>query len=126
MDNETLLLRQINPGFIVDGRVTSQAFRPTPKDQAMLSVYDNDMIEPADAWIHFTVQFGCYSEGVLGISVTECNDLNLTARSDPEPFPEHAVIDFTGLSNNQCESKSKKLKIKALARGWLYQADGSI
>ena len=42
MTPDTLLLRQIHPGFIQGGRVTSQAFRPTPKDEFLLSVDNGD------------------------------------------------------------------------------------
>jgi hypothetical protein len=38
MTPETLLLRQIHPSFVQAGRVTSQAFRPTPKDGSLLSI----------------------------------------------------------------------------------------
>jgi|GEM_PF-2366173 len=37
-ENEELLFRQVHPSFVRDGRVGSQAFRPTPKDKKMLSV----------------------------------------------------------------------------------------
>jgi hypothetical protein len=54
MQSDTLLLRQIHPGFIQNGRVTSQAFRPTPKDKKKLSVYDGDKIDPEAAYRHYT------------------------------------------------------------------------
>ena len=44
MTSETLLLRQIHPSFVQKGRVTSQAFRPTPKDEHLLSVDNGDKI----------------------------------------------------------------------------------
>jgi len=50
MKETTLLLRQINPAFVQLGRVTSQAFRPTPKDHDLLSAYNGDLIEPEPAW----------------------------------------------------------------------------
>jgi hypothetical protein len=37
-DADGLLFRQVHPSFVRDGRVGSQAFRPTPKDEKMLSV----------------------------------------------------------------------------------------
>jgi len=40
VNDSTLLHRQVNPAFVQSGRVTSQAFKPTPKDQGLLSVYD--------------------------------------------------------------------------------------
>jgi hypothetical protein len=54
MTGATFLLRQVHPSFVQAGRVTSQAFRPTPKDRSLLSVYDGDQITPEAAWIHFT------------------------------------------------------------------------
>ncbi|OQC41352.1 MAG: hypothetical protein BWX66_00754 [Deltaproteobacteria bacterium ADurb.Bin058] len=48
MNVHTLLLRQIHPDFIQNQRVSSQAFRPTPKDERKLSVYDGDLITPAE------------------------------------------------------------------------------
>jgi len=46
MNSDTLLLRQINPFWFQNGRETSQAFRPTPKDEKLLSVYGGDLISP--------------------------------------------------------------------------------
>jgi hypothetical protein len=40
--------------------------------------------------------------------------------SDPEPFPEHAVILFEELSNGQIKQKSGQLKRNAERRGWLF------
>jgi hypothetical protein len=122
MTGITLLLRQIHPSFVQAGRVTSQAFRPTPKDESLLSVYDGDQITAEHSWLHFTSQRDCKSVGVMAVTVDECAAESLPTRPDPKPFPEHAVIDFTGLANNQCEKKSKKLRLNAEARGWLYQA----
>lgn len=121
MNSETLLLRQINPNFVQLGRVTSQAFRPTPKDEKLLSVYDGDQISPPAAWKQFTTT-GCSSIGVMGVTVDECDALELPARPDPSTFPEHAVIDFSTLEKVPIERKAKLLKAKAEARNWLFQA----
>lgn len=121
MTGTTMLLRQIHPSFVQDGYATSQAFRPTAKDESKLSVYDGDQITPEAAWTHYTTQLRLASVGRVAVSVAECEAENLPARPDPRPFPEHAVIDFTGLSDGQCRSKSKRLQAKALVRGWLYQ-----
>lgn len=41
MKPSSLLLRQVNPNWILDERITSQAFKPTKKEQnLLLSVYD--------------------------------------------------------------------------------------
>ena len=121
MNDETLLLRQIHPAFVQGNRVSSQAFRPTPKDEQRLSVYDGDQIEPQDAYEHYTISLGLRSVGVMGVSVAECGKLELPAHPDPEPFPEHAVIDFSAFNKNATEKKAKLLRAKAVARGWLYR-----
>ena len=59
MTDDTLLLRQIHPSFVQSGRVTSQAFRPTPKDEFLLSVYDGDRIEAQASWRHFVADPAC-------------------------------------------------------------------
>jgi hypothetical protein len=123
MKDETELLRQVNPNFIQDGRVSSQVFRPTPKDQSCLSVYDGDLIEPSAAYAHFTSNLGFQSAGVQAVTVAECAGLDLPARPDPEPFPEHAVIDFSAFQKRQVETKGKQLRNLAETRGWRYRAE---
>lgn len=122
MTETTLLLRQVHPSFIKLGRPTSAAFRPTPKDEHKLSVYDGDMITAAASYSHYRGR-KLDSVGVLAVTVRECTAQDLPARSSPEEFPEHAEIDFTGLGGNQCEKKGKKLRDSAEGRGWLHQAD---
>lgn len=122
MTETTHLLRQVHPSFIKLGRATSAAFRPTPKDEHKLSVYDGDLITAAASFVHYRGR-RLESVGVLAVTVGECTAQALPARSSPEVFPEHAEIDFTGLGGNQCEKKSKKLRDAAERRGWLHQAD---
>lgn len=117
-----LLHRQINPSFVQQGRVTSQAFRPTPKDRSCLSVYDGDLIVPEACWQHYTEELGHGSVGVLSVTVGECQEQELPVRSDPIPFPEHALIDFSGLPTNRVKAKAKLLLARAVARGWQYLA----
>ena len=120
MTDETLLMRQIHPSFVKLGRPTSAAFRPTPKDEHKLSVYDGDLISAVAAYAHYRGR-KLESHGVMGVTVNECNSQELPARSSPEIFHEHAEIDFSGLSNGQCEKKGKKLRDVAEQRGWLHQ-----
>jgi len=120
MTGSTLLLRQIHPAFIKLGRPTSAAFRPTPKDEHKLSVYDGDMITAAASFMHYRER-KLASVGVLAVTVGECAAQNLPSQSSPDVFPEHAEIDFTGLSGGQCEKKGKKLRDVAEGRGWLHQ-----
>lgn len=127
MNPETLLLRQVNPVWVQCGRVTSQAFRPTPKDQKRLSVNDGDRISPSEAYAHFTTELKLLSCGVQAVSVRECEDQELDARSDPTPDnPTHAVIDFGDHGENRVKRISKRLRGLASHRGWLYRpGDGS-
>lgn len=123
MKEGTLLHRQVNPSWVQNGRVTSQAFRPTPKDDFRLSVYDGDQIDAEASWIHFTQELGLRSIGVYSVTCHECEILELNVLPDPDTFKEHVLIDFEGLSKTQIKSKAQALKIRAEERGWLYQAD---
>lgn len=104
------------------GRVTSQAFRPTPKDQHKLSVYDGDQVTPSASYKHY-VGRRLESAGVMAVTVEECAREGLDARPSPEVFKEHAEIDFSGLNSKQCETKGKKLRSYAESRGWLFRAE---
>lgn len=123
MNNETLLYRQVHPLFVHAGEVTSQVFRPTPKDEGKLSVYDGDLIAPDESWRHYTSQLGLPSCGVLAVSVAECEALGLSVESDPVPYPAHAVIVFEGLSRSARERKSDGLRKAAISRGWRHRAN---
>ncbi len=92
--DDTLLLRQIHPHFVQNGRVGSLAFRPFPKDKGLLSVYDGDMISFEESWIHYTATQNLKSDGVMAVQVRECAAVQLPACSSPEVFAEHAHIDF--------------------------------
>lgn len=122
MTPQTLLLRQINPSFIQAGRVTSQAFRPTPKDENLLSVYDGDQIQAQAAWQHYTATLGLRSDGVMAVSNNDCTAEQLPVNADGIPFPEHVSIDFSAFVKSEVEKKAKILTRKAQERGWLYQA----
>lgn len=121
MNANTLLLRQINPNFFQGDRVTSQAFRPTPKDQQRLSVDDGDQIAPRESYERFASQTGCRSIGVMAVTNGECAALNLHVIADGIPYKEHASIDFQGLTNSQVEKCGKQLAVHARQRGWLFQ-----
>lgn len=122
MRPETLLFRQVNPHWVREGRVTSQAFRPTAKDEGKLSVYDGDELTAQQAYVHYTNSLGLSSVGTLAVSVEECGQQGLPVAPDPEPFPEHVVIDFSSCSNTETRTKAKYLTNAAVHRGWQFQA----
>jgi hypothetical protein len=107
MTEATMLFRQVHPTFVQLGRVTSQAFRPTPKDEKRLSVYDGDLIEPEAAWVHYTSELAFASDGVMALTVAEFGSESLPAVSDPAPFPEHVIVDYSAFSDGQIEKKSE-------------------
>lgn len=123
MTGATLLHRQVHPSWVQQGRVTSQVFRPTPKDEKRLSVYDGDLITAEAAWNHFTNSLGYASIGVLAVTVAECAAHDLHVAPDPAHFPEHVLIDFAGLSEGSTKKKAKYLTAAADSRGWQYQME---
>ena len=98
MDSTTLLLRQVHPSFIQDGRITSQVFRPTPKDENLLSIDNGDMISAEASFIRFCARPDCRSVGVIAVNKEECDQQELPVREDGKPYPEHCSIDFSGYS----------------------------
>lgn len=124
MNSNSFLFRQIHPSWIQAGRVTSQAFRPTPKDENRLSVYDGDRINAEASWFHYTTELELESAGAMAVTNAECTGQGLSVFADGNPFPEHVFVDFSGLTKSLIEKKAKVLKRLAEARGWQYQAEG--
>jgi hypothetical protein len=120
MNPETPLWRQIHPSFVEGGYPGSQAFRPTPKDQGLLSFDDGSLVASEQAWRRYTVERGRQSVGVLGVLVGECASEGLRVIPDGLPDPEHVSVDFTGKSNGERKTISKRLRDCALGRGWQF------
>ena len=121
MNNATLLFRQINPSWIREGRVTSQAFTPTKKDEQKLSVYDGDQISAEASWRHFTSAPERKSIGVMAVTVKECRDAGTQVMPDPDAFQEHVVINFASLTGSQAKDVGKNLAHLARGRDWQYR-----
>ena len=122
MTSGTRLFRQVNPSWTKLGRVSSQAFKPTPKDRGRLSTYDGDRITAENSWRHYVLELGYRSVGVLAVTVGECGARGLAVEADPGPFPEHVVIRFDGCSRSQSVKIAKHLTRAATERGWQYRA----
>lgn len=125
MTEDTLLLRQVHPSFVQGDSISSQVFssqtfKPTPKDQGLLSVYNGEKFTPDDAFIHYTTNQNLESAGVVAVSSKECQEEELPVNEDNDPFDGHCSINYNGLSNSQISKKAQKLKAKAATRGWLY------
>lgn len=129
MNQHTLLLRQVHPSFVQADKIssqvfsiTSQVFKPTPKDENRLSVYNGDKFTAEESYTHFiNIDANNKSDGVVGVTPDECDSENLNCSENNDPFDGHSIIDFTSLTSGQIEKKAKKLKAYALKRGWLYR-----
>lgn len=120
-EDKQTLHRQVHPSWVQDGRITSQAFSPTPKDAGLLSVYDGQLIAPEPSFVHYTTGLKLAAHGTVSVTADEVSGVGLPWRADPEFFPEHAVIDFTGLPTaGKVKAKAQALAEKARQRGWTY------
>jgi hypothetical protein len=128
LSDDELLFRQVNPGWVRDGRVSSQAFRPTPKDAGLLSVDRASLATAESSFLLFTESLRLPSAGTWAVTVHECSAQGLPVIEDPltcppeaAANPAHAVISYKGVSSNsQVESKGQKLARCAHARGRLF------
>jgi len=112
MDEDTLLHRQVHPGWIIGNTISiqafsSQTFKPTPKDKGLLSVYNGN-------------NQGLKSVGVVAVTPAECKTVPVPVVEDNEPFDGHCSIDYRGLSGNRVKKAASILKSFAQERGWQY------
>lgn len=128
MNSSTILLRQVHPSFVQADNIssqvfaiTSQVFRPTPKDDGLLSIYNGEKFTAEASHSHFTAEPKNQSFGVVGVTGEECDAQQLKWDEDNDPFVGHGYVDFNGLTNKEIEKKAKLLKIVAMQRGWLYK-----
>ena len=123
MSPETLLFRIVHVSWVQGDAITSQVFQPAPTGEGFLSVYYGGSWSPEDAWNRFTsLLLGAHHfVGVVGVTVAECQVLDLPVKPMPDALDEHAVIDFSGLNRNQVRRKSIILREFAVARGWLFR-----
>ena len=121
MKTDSILLRQVHPNFFPFRQLSSQAFFPSPKDCGKLSVYDGELISPAQSFEHYTRTQGLESVGVWGVSKAEVIEVGLTSEPDPRPgSPAHANVDFGQGTVRQYRKLAKILKALAVSRGCLY------
>ena len=122
MNDNTLLFRQVAPDWINNERVSSQAFRPFPKDKGKLSVDNGDRISAKESWLTYTQSSSSESVGVMAVTVEECKANCTSVVSDPTPTrPAHTLVDFDDKSRRQIKRVSEKLRDSAVDRGWQYR-----
>jgi hypothetical protein len=126
MDNDTLLLRQVHPSWMVGDSISqqvfsSQTFKPTPKDGGLLSMYNGNVFEPHAAYEHFTNNKNLPSVGVVAVIPKECETIPVPVLEDNNPFEGHCSLDYRKLSSNGMKKAASTLKAFAQQRGWLYR-----
>ena len=120
-DLDELLHRNAHPTFIDNGRISSQAFRLTSRDEGRLSIQQNSRAAAAIAYERYTAR-GLQSGGVWSITVAECGQFTLSVYDDPlEDDDSHAITDLIAYSVSQARKLTNKLASKARERGCQYR-----
>lgn len=124
-------MRQVPAEHFHDGRLSSLAFKPQPKDNQKLSVHQRSIITPKEAFQIFTEVQGYNSEDIYGVSIGEVNELSINAYKDPIKTDEgnkdyllnkaHSLIDYNSFNKSQTDKRAKKLSLKAKDRGSLLK-----
>lgn len=131
--SQSRLWRNIPQGFIDDGRITSQAFRPTRKDDRRLSVAQESVVSAADHYRQMTADFGIQSVGVWAVMVEEAIATGARVVDDrsgedpPDPCPiGHAYVDFRDCTtNSRVAKRAGQLRDRAVDRGPVFAPTGS-
>jgi len=118
------LWRNVNPDWIEDdGSLTSQAFRPMPKDEGKLSTARSGKVDAADHFHEFTNRLDLDSVGVWAVTVGEGDALGVPSIYDaegaaaPDPCPAgHTFMDFRQLTSGKARKVGAKLRDHAEAR----------
>lgn len=122
---DLLVIREIHPNWIVNSRLSSQAFKPTKKDNSKLSLRNSEKISPIESYKFQTEKLNFQSAGNCAIKISEVAEVALQCIESPittEPVdPSHCHIDFSGLTGGQIQTKADKLVNFARTRGFLYQ-----
>ena len=112
--------RQIHPSWREhDGRPNSLLFRPSPKDNGLLSLADGRLRSSEAAW-RFHVQLGFSSSGTATLPVSVFQEQSLRVYADPliaaMDGPEdaaHAVSDHRALGPGPARRIAKELRDRA-------------
>jgi hypothetical protein len=127
-DESELLFRQVHPSWLNNGRPSSQTFRPSAKDEHLLSAARSAMTTAEDAFRLHTEGRKQDSVGTWGVTVDECRRQALPCFQSPTTCPPeivadpaHAHVDFTVLpSKGKREAAAILLTKFAIERGCLF------
>jgi|ERR1043165_268038 hypothetical protein len=116
-----LLHRNVHPLFVLDNRITSQAFLLKKEDLGQLSVQQNSKASAKVAYERYTA-LGYQSAGVWSVAIAECDELTLKAYDDPlDNDDSHSIVDLTAYIPKQARKRTDKLSRKAQDRGCQYK-----
>lgn len=121
-DDDEVLLRQVLPEWIQEGRPSSAAFSPNSGDSGSLSVDRNSIMEPKLAFEAYLGR-GLRSGGVWGVSVGECKAEGLACYADQmDDNPAHALVHFGEATKSAQRRTGARLRERAHVRGCLHAA----
>jgi hypothetical protein len=125
-NQDEVLFRQIHPNCIHNGQPASDRFKPQPNDAGQMSLDRSSLTSAASSYALYT-STGNQSGAVYGVTVeelggeaVECREDALTATATAPANPAHALADYTPHEEKKWKLISKRLTLKARARGRLY------
>lgn len=122
-DADLILLRNVHPNFVDNGRAGSGGFTPSAEHDYCLSVDFHTLSSPKESRDRHEKDFGLLSGGVFGLTVSEFEDHSVECRADPiVKNSAHALADFTKVqatSVSQVRKTGRKLAAIATQRGQL-------
>lgn len=117
-----VMMRQVHPKMMQEGRLWSGAFTPTKTDNGLLSADRDSIISPKDAYERYLklkelVQAG----GSWGVTINEFQEIGLVCYSDSLLDNDaHVLVDYTAKGAEKEIGLGKLAYSKASARGRLY------
>lgn len=120
--SDELMMRQVHPNLIHEGRLWSGAFTPTQKDSGLLSADRSSIITPRDAYERYLkTKLLNQAGGTWAVSVSEFKSIDLLCYSDPvQDNTAHALVDYSSKEPNVRKILGKAAYAKASARGRLH------
>lgn len=120
--SDELLMRQLHPNNVQEGRIWSGAFTPTKADAGHLSADRDSIISPKDAYERYLKNKAlAQGGGTWGVSINEFAEIGLHCYGDAMPDNEaHVLVDFASKGSGLEKGLGKLAASKASARGRLY------
>lgn len=120
--SDEILMRQVHPNMMQEGRLWSGAFTPTKVDNGLLSADRDSVISPKDAYERYLkLKALTQAGGSWGVSVNEFKAIDLVCYADPiADNAAHVLVDYAAKGADKEKGLGKLAYAKASARGRLY------